>query len=115
VSHCVKKNKKNVNNICQKVVKSCQKGCRKAAKKCQKVVKKVVKKVVNGQQRWWVGGGNSSSKAFGINFADRPKAKKVAEIKGVSVSVNGGLFEMTPYGCSSTSVLYLQKKPHWEI
>jgi hypothetical protein len=23
----------------------------------------------------WVGGGNSSSKAFGISFADRPKAK----------------------------------------
>jgi hypothetical protein len=24
----------------------------------------------------WVGGENSSSKAFGISFADRPKAKR---------------------------------------
>jgi hypothetical protein len=25
----------------------------------------------------WVGGENSSSKAFGISFADRPKAKSI--------------------------------------
>jgi hypothetical protein len=30
------------------------------------------------QQRWWGGwGANRSSKAFGISFAERPKAKKV--------------------------------------
>jgi hypothetical protein len=39
---------------------------KKLSKSCQKVVKKMSKKL-------W---GNSSSKAFGISFADRPKAIK---------------------------------------
>jgi hypothetical protein len=63
------------------MVKKLSKGCQKAGKKLQKVVKngqKVVKKVVKKFkiQQTVVGWGNSSCKAFGISFADRPKAIK---------------------------------------
>jgi hypothetical protein len=69
---------------CQKIAKSYQKVVKKDFKKLQKVDKRkchvsLVILCVTGrdnQQRWWGWGwvGNSSSKAFGISFADRPKA-----------------------------------------
>jgi hypothetical protein len=52
---------KIVKKLSKKMVKKLSKSCQKAVKKLQKVVKKLSK--------------NSSSKAFGISFADRPKAK----------------------------------------
>jgi tryptophan synthase beta subunit len=57
------------------------KSCQKVVKKLQKVVKKSCQKVDKKfkiQQTVVVvvgGGGNSSPKAFGISFAERPKAK----------------------------------------
>jgi hypothetical protein len=65
------------------MVKKLSKSWQKAGKKLQKVVKngqKVVKKFKI--QQTVVGWGNSSSKAFGISFADRPKAKrKIINVK----------------------------------
>jgi hypothetical protein len=41
--------------------------------------RKPFKKKINNQWwGWWVGG-NISSKAFGISFADRPKAKSLKQ------------------------------------
>jgi hypothetical protein len=71
---------------CPKIVKNFSKSCKKLSKNyqtsCQKFCQKVVKKlkiqqtVVGDGVGWgWEGRGNSSSKAFGISFADRPKAK----------------------------------------
>jgi hypothetical protein len=60
--------------------KSVKKMVKKLSKSCQKVVKKLTKSSKFNKQ-WYSGGGfgvgwgNSSSKAFGISFADRPKAK----------------------------------------
>jgi hypothetical protein len=82
---------------CQKVAKSCQKvvikvvkkwskSCQKVAKSCQKVVKKFkIQQTVVGWGVWWVGG-NSSSKAFGISFADSPKAKSSNEMNSKNLS-----------------------------
>jgi hypothetical protein len=65
------------------------KSCQKVAKKLTKgsamyhwsfyVSREAIKR--KNQQRWWGGwvGANSSSKAFGISFADRPKAKRTEE------------------------------------
>jgi hypothetical protein len=83
--------KKLSQKLSQKLSKSCKKVVKKLSKSCQKVVKKLQKVghfMCHGkplkrknQLRWrgWggVGGGNSNSKAFGISYADRPKAKKV--------------------------------------
>jgi hypothetical protein len=49
------------------VSKSKKINAKKLKKSCQKVVKKVVKKLYKVDK-------NSGSKAFGISFADRPKA-----------------------------------------
>jgi hypothetical protein len=80
-----KKVAKKLSKNCQKVVKkSCQKSCQKVVKKLKKLTKgsamyhwsfyvsqEAMKR--KNQQRW----ANSSSKAFGISFADRPKAKPI--------------------------------------
>jgi CTP-dependent riboflavin kinase len=99
-----KKVVKKLSKSCQKVVKKLSKSCKKLSKVVKTVVKKVVKKLSKSGQKvdkkWTksyqnvcqkvvkklkiqqivVGGGegrgNSSSKAFGISFADRPKAKR---------------------------------------
>jgi hypothetical protein len=83
---------KKLSKSCQKVVTKLSKSCKKLPKSCHKVDKKIVKscqkvpmvilcvtgshlqnstKVVGGGG--W--GANSSSKAFSISFADRPKSK----------------------------------------
>jgi hypothetical protein len=66
----------------QKLPKSCQKSCQKVVRKLSKSSQKLSKssqklsKVQNSNSNGgWVGWENSSSKAFGISFADRPKAK----------------------------------------
>jgi hypothetical protein len=77
---------------CQKVAKKLQKIVKKLSKSCQKVVKKLQKvdkrschvslvilcdtgSHFKKKSTKGAGGENSSSKAFGISFADRPKAK----------------------------------------
>jgi uncharacterized UPF0160 family protein len=76
---CQKAVKKLQKVVKKFVKKSCQKDVKKWSKSCQKSCLKVVKKLKIQQTVVWVWGGvewgNSSSKAFGINFADRPKAK----------------------------------------
>jgi galactitol-specific phosphotransferase system IIC component len=71
LSKIVKKYGQKVVQMLQKVVKKVSKSFKKS---CQKVVKKfkIQQPVVGGGVGW----GNSSSKAFGISFADRPKAKR---------------------------------------
>jgi hypothetical protein len=88
-----KKVKKNGKKLAPK------KKCQKRKQICQKVVKKLTKGSAmyhwsfyvsreaikrKNQQRWW--GANSSSKAFGISFADRPKAKRSRQIFSRDVS-----------------------------
>jgi gamma-glutamylcysteine synthetase len=89
---------KKLSKSCQKAVKKLSKSCKKLSKSCQKVVKKLSKKLSKSCQKidkklskklskscqkvenstnsgGGLGWGNSGSKAFGISFADRPKAK----------------------------------------
>jgi hypothetical protein len=76
----VKKLSKSVKKVVKKVVKKLSKSCEKVVKKLQKVVKKLtnIQNSTNsgGGVGCGVGWGNSSSKAYGISFADRPKAKR---------------------------------------
>jgi hypothetical protein len=67
----VSKGQKKIKTF-QKVVKKQSKSCQKVAKNCQKVVK--IQQTVVGVVGVWRG--NNSSKAFGISFDDRPKAKR---------------------------------------
>jgi hypothetical protein len=53
---------------------------------CQKVKKKIVKKLAKKKKKLsknYQKVANSSSKAFGISFADRPKAKRPLAVCGI--------------------------------
>jgi Zn-dependent M16 (insulinase) family peptidase len=85
VTLCLKE-KKIVKKLSKKLSKNCQKIVEKLQKMCKKLTKgsamyhwtflchgKLFKR--KNQQTLGVVGGNSTSKAYGISFADRPKAK----------------------------------------